>query len=586
MNPNSRSFFERVLLPASSKASISWQVIVPTSVISVLIQIFASGEIDYQNSAARAIGAALSVLPMFVLIWISHQIKISNVKLKVSVILLTHFFSGGVRGIVLSLYLTGIGFETGSPWDFRVQASVITMGMTVSILTYARSTYLGHGASVSALLQDTEKLRAALRKIEQESRVESRAQLAEVSERIMAELKSIELEPAAEQVAAIQKMIDEQVRPLSAQFAAELERFTPPPNLAKPVRLRDRLPSVESLTATPSIWFALAVSITPFYPSLSRFGFETAFRLSLFVFLALVPSLVVGMALARLIIPKLPKAFQILGLVLILEVIALPGVAGSYLALINTENPGVFVLGGLITFPIYGLIIAFSGALFRDLKVQGISLEKTNRELRWAISRANLLAWHNRGVTTRLLHGPVQNAMHAALLKLRTGDPTIVIQDVIDSLSQRIALAGLGGTARNGEPGLPVSFAELHELWEGVANVSVVIDEQAIKLLDADLPATAIAFDVASEMSSNAIRHGRASVVKIEIRHEQDILAVLVEDNGARPLLPRRKGIGSEFLESCSVSWGLTREDGVNRLVVHLPFAEPSSSETAAHTAK
>jgi hypothetical protein len=373
-------------------------------------------------------------------------------------------------------------------------------------------------------------------------------------------------------------MVDDEIRPLSAQFAAELERFTPPPNLAKPVRLRNRLPSVESLTATPSIWFALAVSITPFYPSLGRFGFETAFQLSLFVFLALVPSIIVGMALARVFIPKLPKAFQILGLTMMLVLIAIPGVMGSYLALINTPDPGVFVLGGLLTFPIYGLIIAFSGALFRDLRVQSLSLEKTNSQLRWAIARANLLAWHNRGVTTRLLHGPVQNAMHAALLKLRTGDPTMVIQDVIDSLSERIAFAGLGGTARNGEPGLAVSFAELHQLWEGVANVSVIIDEQAMKVLDADLPATAIAFDVASEMCSNAIRHGRASVVRIEIRHEPDILKVLVEDNGASSQLRRRKGIGSEFLESCSVSWELKRETDRNRLVVNLPFAEPVGS--------
>lgn len=579
MNPNSKSFFDRVLVVAASPASISWQVFVPTALISALVQIFASGELDYQNIFPRSVAAVLSVIPMFGLIWLAHQVPIKNYKIKVLFILLIHGIAGSLRGLTLTLLLNLAGIGGGSLLDFRVQASFITMGLTVTLITYARATYLRHGASVAELASDAALLSSALEKIQQESRVESKAQLAEVSSRIISELKNIELTPAKDQMVAIQKLVDEQVRPLSIQFASELTKYEPAPKANKNLSLRDRLPSVESLTATPSNWFAVGVSITPFSLTAERFGILTALQLTLFIWLALTPSIILGMAFARKIIPQVPRSFQILTLTLVLILIAVPGAIASYLALLATPNPEIFIVGGIVTFPVYGLIVTFAGALFRDLRVQSASLTETTKALRWAIARANLLAWYNRGVTTRLLHGPVQNAMQAALLKLRTSDSKVEMEDVISALRERISLAGEGALERGGSSDLTLSFGELTELWRGVAKVSVAISDEARNALKMDTPVAAIAFDVCSEVCSNSIRHGKASLVAIKLDFADSLLKVVVEDNGQRAELKDSGGIGTRFLDSCSVSWELTRPGNDNQLVVYLP-AESSSRKS------
>lgn len=571
MNPDSRSFFYRVLVPATSSASISWQVFIPTALISALIQIFASGEPDFVNMVPRTIGAILSVFPMFGIIWLTHRIPILTQRLKVPVVLLGHAVAGGVRGLTLSLFLLVTGIEGGSPWDFRVQASVITMGLTVTLITYARAVYISHGKSVAELAVDAESLRLALEKIQQESKAESRAQLGEVSRRIISELRNIELNPAADQIDSIQKLVDEQVRPLSVQFASELTKYEPAPTTKQKTRLRDRLPSVESLTATPSNWFAVAVSITPFSLALDRFGLLTALQLSLFIWLALTPSIVLGMFFARKVIPKVPQALQILVLTLILILISIPGATASYIALLGTSSPQFFIVGGIVTFPFYGLVVTFATALFRDLRVKTASLLETTQTLRWAIARANLLAWYNRGVTTRLLHGPVQNAMQAALIKLRTSDSKIVMEDVMAALKDRIALAGEGALERTDGSDLVGSFSELSELWKGVAEVEVTISASAQEILRQDTPVAAIAFDVCSEVCSNSIRHGKATLVNIWVDFSDSLLSVLLEDNGEPSDFKESGGIGRRFLDSCSVSWELSRPGKDNRLEVRLP---------------
>lgn len=566
-----QSFFDKTLATATSPASLSWQVFIPTALISILIQLFASGDVDFDSALPRAIVAVFSVVPIFGLLWLAHKLEIANPRVKILVILLTLAVSGGVRGLTLSLFLITLGIEAGSPWSYRVWASAITMGLTVAVVTYARATYLKHGESVSALLEDTQKLSAALNKIREESAAESGDQLSEVSWRIVTELKNIELNPAVDQIVAIQKMVDERVRPLSAKFASELSTYEPLPVFSKKIRLRDRLPSIQALTATPSLWFSLAVSITPFSLTTDLFGFQKAILVSFLIFLSLTPSIVIGMAIARLVIPLLPKALQLIALTVILFLISLPGVFSTYLALIDTPNPEIFVLGGMITFPVYGLIVTFSGALFRDLKFQTDELSKTKDALSWAIARANLLTWYNRGVTTRLLHGPVQNAMHAALIKLQTSSSRSAVDDVMSALRERIALADKGGSVLDSAPELIASFSSLKQLWDSVADVSVTLSDSVKELFAIDLPAAVIAFDVASEVCSNAVRHGGATKVSIEILGLGQILSVEVRDDGAVPDFRARTGVGSKFLDSCSVGWELTREGDLNKLVVNLP---------------
>jgi signal transduction histidine kinase len=580
MNESTKpSYLERILVPAASNKSLTIPVMLMTSFLSVLVHLFASSDLGLRDIGLRVIAAVLSVLPMFGFLWIVHRINFPGTGLRVAVVFSSYLLAGALRGFFLSLMLIQFGVLDGFDWAARIFTSTISMSITLGIVTYAWTTYRNHADALAELRLETEQLTSALSQLEVEKNAEALRHISDVSSKIVGELEKIRLNPASEQRNAIQKVVDDFVRPLSKKFANEIKNWEPAKTHKPATKFRITFLSLNPVSNLPSLWFAVAISLTPFPNVYSEFGLVKAVEISLFTALALIPGILIGFGFARRFIPRLKTPKREIVLTLIFELIAVPGVTATYIVLQDTPLATSYVLGGLITFPIYAWILSIVGALLVDLRTKEATLQKINRDLGWAIARINLLSWYNQGVVTRLLHGPIQNSLHATLIKLRNQESQVVVDKLVEELKSRISTVNpLVASGSRSETDIRESLLEIGELWSGIAAVRITTTTEAIQSLISDSPAAAIVIDLCNEFCSNSIRHGKANFVEISIDAEPSEIKMIVRDNGETPKASSGLGLGTRFLTNCSISWGSKRYIEENILTVLLPSTNTDES--------
>jgi signal transduction histidine kinase len=574
MAAGSSSFYERVLVPATGKSSLAWPAVGLTALFSVLVHLFGSLDLDYVNIAPRAVIAAVSVLPTFALVSLAFSLPIKKLQVRVIVVLVSYVLGGVARGLLLSLLLEVFDFTEGFIWQGRVAFSIAFITVTVSIATYFWTNYTNNVGAVAELREETAQLQSALAQLELEAQAQSVQQVADVSNEIVRELERIELYPAGAQEREIQRVINERVRPLSHQFAQEVRSWQPVVVLPPEARQKTIWRELDLTAKLPSMWLAFGYSLTTFPGALETLGFQTALLVSLASVATLVPAVFIAFWVARKVVPRLVPPWRELVFTLIVLAAAILGVTGNTIALIGTERPYAYVLAGLTTFPVYTWVLAVAGALWVDVATKEQALTEVSAQLRWAIARINLLAWYNRGIVSRLLHGPIQNSLHATAIRLKNADPEVVVDYVIRDLRQRIAETSpttLVGKLDDAD--LNASLAEATRLWRGIAEVKITVSPAALSALELDLPAAEIVLDLCNEACSNAVRHGKAKNVAIEVAVSGSLLELTVFDDGAGAAATTGKGLGTRFLDSCSVSWQISQREGKNLLQVQLPVS-------------
>lgn len=112
---------------------------------------------------------------------------------------------------------------------------------------------------------------------------------------------------------------------------------------------------------------------------------------------------------------------------------------------------------------------------------------------------------------------------------------------------------------------------QIANLWNQIAEVTIIARPEVLRTLVKDIPSAVIAVDLCSEICSNAIRHGNASVVDIELKTDNSGITVTMPDDGIQPTEGTNLGLGRRFLDSCSIIWSNTRVKSKNELKILLP---------------
>jgi signal transduction histidine kinase len=108
---------------------------------------------------------------------------------------------------------------------------------------------------------------------------------------------------------------------------------------------------------------------------------------------------------------------------------------------------------------------------------------------------------------------------------------------------------------------------KLAKLWSGVVEIDVHCDRNTAALLETVQTTSSIVIEIVREAVSNAIRHGDASHISIDISVNEAAsdVVVTVINNGA--LVPEHpvSGIGSQQLDDMTLTWSReNRADGVS----------------------
>lgn len=196
-------------------------------------------------------------------------------------------------------------------------------------------------------------------------------------------------------------------------------------------------------------------------------------------------------------------------------------------------------------------------------------LEEVNKLQRLVNSRLRQQVWLGQKALAMELHGSVQATLQALAMRLaRMQDPkSEEIEQIMAAVRQ--SLHRIESQDYLAGQDLETLLLELGELWEGTAVVDWNIAEQATEFLSNDQGLARCTFEVIRESVTNAVKHGNASQIRIEITGTDQSLLLRVANNG-KLAANQVESFGSELMDQLCLRRELKVEDGQTVLEAEL----------------
>ena len=233
----------------------------------------------------------------------------------------------------------------------------------------------------------------------------------------------------------------------------------------------------------------------------------------------------------------------------------------------------------VILFPILmGIALGNSAILDQAREQAEAQVASDNSRLERETSLFEQRMWLAKRNWSFVVHGTVQAALTAAISRLSASEELeqyqidLVLQDLQrakDALSKTPEL----------DVDLNTALQAVVSTWQGICSVDWHFTERATRLLTRDVNARMCVNEIIKEAVSNAVRHGEANQVNIELdRTGDELLVVTVSNNGRAPRQELRNGLGSQMLDELTLSWSLTYNRAQAKTILEAKLALESIS--------
>lgn len=220
--------------------------------------------------------------------------------------------------------------------------------------------------------------------------------------------------------------------------------------------------------------------------------------------------------------------------------------------------PDGVVFGAWITsfvaLPLLGLLYQLIILGSYSARNQLARLEKTRRNMAFQLSEARRRAWLRQRHLTHTLHSSVQSRVLAESRLVGSGSGSL------NSAEQERSLATLEMVLDtiDDEPSLTIDalggIEDMVAFWAGMCEISLTAQPELLSTVDAETAESVLI--VTSEMISNAIRHGTATSMSIEIvRDSPDTIRITAANNGQVISDGHRPGLGMSLYDELSAEW-------------------------------
>jgi signal transduction histidine kinase len=244
----------------------------------------------------------------------------------------------------------------------------------------------------------------------------------------------------------------------------------------------------------------------------------------------------------------------------------------------NAYEPNVIALRALTAITLTSLIMTLIEARRKTrLKLEEMNSE-LNQELDWIESRSGEV----KDEIASVLHGPLQGRIAGIALALRLEDDNGGTDDAKreEHLSQMISILDLVlrdvqklfeiDTVPDAKS-IAIKLLDLKKSWQGIVEVYWEITASVyVNLEESKLDSV---MNILYEAVSNAVRHGQARNIKIELEITGNVLEILVTDDGLGVSGDIKSGIGLHKMAAigANYSFNLARDKGA-QLIVKLPL--------------
>jgi signal transduction histidine kinase len=547
--------------------------LIAVAVSTTFVHLITSVDLGFRDLHIRAPLALLSIVPVLALIWLAHRISRGNEALRFVLVLLAYFVGGAIRGALLNTFLQWSGVLQDDFESYRIFAGMTIISGTCMVVAFSWSATQKARVTIAELQAETSVLAQALEKLRLNSEQSNRDELKRVHEKVSQELLQTIRMDSSDMGSKLETLIYQVVRPLSQDFAREIRNWEPPSTENLQLTLRTFWSSIDPVKHVRTPVVAITSMVIASVASLfALFDFQNAIEV------------IVGATLSFLITSYL--FFRVLGkmyqyvkqpwreilLTLTLLLIAIPTIFIQRIALADTEDPNIYVIPTLVATPLVGWMIIIGTAALGLSKELTEKLAGIRNELQWTIARINLLTWYQKGVISRMLHGPIQNSIQVAILRMKSADESEspeIVNEVVERIDR--SLKEILDPQKSTELEMQ-TLQSIAKTWKNLAEISLEMSGEGQAALINDLEASSIVTDLVEEVCSNAIRHGKANKVNIKVDAKAGSINIVITDDGSVFIEQERSaGLGLQFLEACSIEWKRSLNQGLNSLYLRVP---------------
>ncbi len=270
---------------------------------------------------------------------------------------------------------------------------------------------------------------------------------------------------------------------------------------------------------------------------------------------------------------RLPEAWAWAASVAQWSVLGIIAVVSTSWLMRLTTGTGTVFWGVAILYVVLSALTVVALAGFR--RQQDLQIELSDLLVRQEAlaSRLMMRIDRDRRELGLVLHGSVQAGLTRAAIALDRWGDTLDVAELPGVVAEvRIALdSAVGAFESAGQlaAGLDAVILERLRLWSGAVTCSSSIAPDAIDAIGAT--ASKAIGDIVGEAVTNAVRHGQADAVSVDVSLDESVVVVRVRDNGTRPLSVRHPGAGLGLLARAGIPWTLERVGAWTEFTVCFP---------------
>lgn len=544
----------------------------------LLAHALGSGDLAGGNLPSRILSVFIAHLALMAALYLTKLLTSRLTPNLISIILVVagYVLAGAVRGLTLQISLFELEAADTGFSIYRLVGGVVVMTTGLAWSAFAFGLKAEWGAKRAALQATKDQLETLL--VDSEARLEHEASdtLSTIESMLQTALiPELMLTPQGV-LTKLQSLINDTLRPLSTTLAAnqpklELVRLDPTAyrfrwrTLVTHLHLREASRPV----TTAAILSVLAVNgfvkyipdISPLLLLLMSFGLvATGLFFARFVLSRLIDGLAAGIRVPLVLITLFAISF-------LSGMTVLSFAHDDLVTFALSANAGV-------SSALVGALFGINYAASREMRSIEQQLNDYEDKLRWTIAALNGQHWLQKKQFARKIHGPIQSEVAAAAIRiersLTRGEVTESGEAALQTLRDR--LDKILKDDRAVSEVRPV-LDEISETWHGLCEIDFELADDLECNLREDPICVETVLEIAREACSNAIRHGSAEHIRLEISFSTpDLVKVVVQNDGTKLDLGGNRGIGSAYLDDCTFSHDLAMTEAGTVLTATVPF--------------
>jgi len=252
-----------------------------------------------------------------------------------------------------------------------------------------------------------------------------------------------------------------------------------------------------------------------------------------------------------------------------LAIISALAILPTYVYLASLGGTAVsWILSGI--YFVSGIMIPLAFAWSGLLDYSRAKAEQNLREAITNIARENKIfeqsLWISKNAWMTTLHGTIQSALTAALMRAKMGPLNqATIAEIEADLNRASAALGQAPTPPITQASV---WTELQETWSGICKIEFEATFEIAKVANRSPRLRAVLNETFKELVSNAVRHGSATLVKIALNQNSfGDIELRCTNNGTKPDDNSKSNLGTDLLNQLLINPVLNWDEAAQLVV-------------------